>query len=174
MPKISEKSIENSPILSTKKVDEIMEKENLGIPLHRHEKLWFKNMPGVRKAGLNFALTNNEIEEYAKSKLSIHYFAENFCKIKLETGIIGKMTLREYQKDIIDLYTRNRYSILMASRQTGKCSSFDSEVLLLDEETNETYSIPFFEFYYQLIRENKPLTFLEKSKLFLYRLYIKI
>ena len=84
------------------------------------------------------------------------------------------MKLRDYQKDIIDLYTKNRFSILMASRQTGKCNSFSTRVLVLNEETKDTYSIPFYELYYDIIRQERRLSILEKSKIFLYRLYMKL
>lgn len=110
-------------VLTTEMVEEIGEKENLGKMLKRHERLWFSNIRGVRRAGVTFAMTDEEVEEYVKCKLSVHYFAEKYCKIKLEDGTIGNMKLREYQKEIINLYTRNRYSILMASRQTGKTVS---------------------------------------------------
>jgi len=175
MPKkLTNKEIEDSQILSTAKVDEIIEKENSGIPLHNNEKLWFKNIPAIRKAGLSFAMTDEEVEEYAKCKLSIHYFSENFAKIKLEDGSIGNMKLREYQKEILNLYTKNRYSILMASRQTGKCNSFSTKVLCKNEDSNETITTYLFELYYNTIKQQRPLTLLEKTKLFLYRLYVKI
>ena len=161
-------------ILTSDLVEEINEKENLGRMLKRHEKIWFSNLRGVRKAGITFAMTDEEFEEYIKCKLSVHYFAEKYCKIKLEDGTIGHMKLREYQKDIIDLYTKNRFSILMASRQTGKCNSFNTKVLLLDDATKEKYEVPFFEVYYTTIQQDRSLTFLEKMKLLLYRLYVKI
>lgn len=161
-------------VLTSEMIMEIEEKENLGKPLKRHEKLWFSNIKGVRRAGITFAMTDDEIEEYIKCKLSVHYFAEKYCKIKLEDGTIGNMRLRDYQKDIINLYTRNRYSILMASRQTGKCSSPFALINILDEETREIYESPFYEVYYSLIRVNRKLKISEKFKLVLYRLYMKL
>jgi len=110
-------------ILTSEIVKDIEYRENLGKLLKRYEKLWFSNLKGIKKAGLTFAFTDDEFEEYIKCKLSVHYFAEKYCKIKLEDGTIGHMTLRDYQRKIIDLYTKNRYSILMASRQTGKTVS---------------------------------------------------
>jgi len=173
MTKISKEKIDNTRILTAEKVNEITEKENMGLPLHRDEKLWFKNITGVRKAGLSYAMSNDEVDEYAKCKLSIHYFAEKYAKIKLEDGTIDNMKLRDYQSEIIDLYTKNRYSILMASRQTGKCNSFSTNVLVLDEKSNKKFKVPFFELYYSVIRLKRKLIFLEKTKLFLYRLYMK-
>src|SRR6266403_149032 len=51
------------------------------------------------------------------------YFSEKYCKIKREDGSIGQMKLRDYQKDILNLYDNNRFSILMSSRQSGKTVS---------------------------------------------------
>ncbi len=114
---------EESNVLTTKKVDEIIHKENMGIKLKNSERLWFTNIKGVRKANIPFAMNDGEMNEYLKCKMSVHYFAQKYCQIKREDGTIGPMTLRDYQKDIIDLYTQNRFSILMASRQTGKTVS---------------------------------------------------
>ena len=168
---MAEKLKDNRTYLSTKLVKEITNKENLGIPLKNHEKLWFKNIRNVRKANLTFAMTNKEVNEYLKSKLSVHYFAQKYCQIKLEDGTIGHMKLRDYQKDIIDLYVNNRFSILMASRQVGKCLIPNTLVDISNE--NNTYTIPLFEIYYDLIRQERKLLFIEKLKLFLYRLHDK-
>ena len=110
-------------VLTSKKVDEIIDKQNKGEKLTMSEKIWFKGQVGVRRSYLQFASTSKELNEYSKCKMNIHYFAEKYCKIKREDGTIGPMTLRDYQKDIIDLFTQNNYSILMASRQTGKTIS---------------------------------------------------
>ena len=110
-------------VLTTDIINDIEERENLGKILKRYEKIWFQNVRGVRKPYLTFAMSDNEFEEYIKCKINIHYFAEKYCQIKREDGTIGPMKLRDYQKDIIDLYTKNPRSILMASRQTGKTIS---------------------------------------------------
>ena len=109
-------------ILTTELVEEITTRENLGKKLSRYEKLWFSNMRGIRRANLTFAMTGFEFEEYIKCKINIHYFAEKYCQIKREDGTIGPMKLRDYQKDMLNLY-QNKYSLLMASRQTGKTIS---------------------------------------------------
>ena len=98
-------------ILTTDIINDIEERENLGKILKRYEKVWFQNLRGVRKPYLTFAMTDDEFEEYIKCKINIHYFAEKYCQIKREDGTIGPMILRDYQKDIIDLYTKNPRSI---------------------------------------------------------------
>jgi hypothetical protein len=62
----------------------------------------------------------------------IHYFAEKYCKIKREDGSIGAMKLRDYQKEVIDLYMDNRFSILCGSRQIGKALRNDSLVFTIN------------------------------------------
>ena len=156
-------------ILTTRKVDEIIKKQNLGEKITKVEKIWFNNEVGVRKAKLQFAMTKKELDEYTKCKLNIHYFAEKYCKIKREDGTIGPMVLRGYQKDIIDLFSNNNYSILMASRQTGKCLTFTSVVKLKDEYGNE-YGITVGELYYSYLLLERNLTIIENIKFLLYKI----
>lgn len=113
----------NTQIFTTEIVENIINKENKGFQLKRNEKIWLKNISGVRKPSIKFAMTLMEREEYMKCKLSVQYFAENYCHIKREDGSIGQMKLRDYQKEIIDLYTKYDRSILIASRQVGKTVS---------------------------------------------------
>ena len=167
------KNIDQSHILTTEKVKEIQEKERLALPLKLTERLWFKNNPGIRRPGLKFAMTQEEIQEYIKCKLSVYYFAEHFCKIKLEDGSIGQMKLREYQKEIIKLYTENRYSILMASRQSGKCLIFNTLVNLKDKN-GDIFKINLGKLYYETLKKNRKLTIIEKTKLFLYNILEKL
>jgi len=157
-------------ILTSKKVDEILNKQNLGEKITLNEKIWFNNDTGVRRAKLKFAATKHELDEYTKCKLNIHYFAEKYCKIKREDGTVGPMVLRDYQKKIIDLFTKNNYSILMASRQTGKCSTLITKVLVKNILTNEVYETTLGEIYYGIIRFGRKLTFLENVKLLLYKI----
>jgi hypothetical protein len=159
-------------ILTTELVQDITDRENLGKKLTRYEKLWFQNMRGIRKANLTFAMTNFEFEEYIKCKINIHYFAEKYCQIKREDGTIGPMKLRDYQKDIIDLYTKNPRSILMASRQTGKCLGFNT--LANVEKDGDIIKIPIGLLYYDALKKEKNLTILEKIKIFLYKILSKL
>lgn len=156
-------------ILTTEIIADIEARENLGKLLKRHEKVWFSNTKGVRKPYLTFAMTDDEFEEYIKCKINIHYFAEKYCQIKREDGTVGPMILRDYQKDIIDLYTKNPRSILMASRQTGKCNSFITNVLVASNDGKIT-KIPIGLLYYDEVKKERDLTLLEKIKINLYRI----
>lgn len=131
---------ENQFIFTTEVVEKIREKFEDGYKISRQEKYWFSNLPLVKRAGLVFSYTDDELLEYTKCKFGIdeegepfiddatqklkqtgiQYFAEKYCMIKNEYGKIGNMRLRDYQNDILNLYTYNRFSILCGSRQIGK------------------------------------------------------
>lgn len=116
-------------VFSTEVLESILNKSNLGYKLLRGENPWFKNIPGVRKPGLPWLWTEEEIMERYKCAEDVHYFAEKFCKIKSEDGKIKNIKLRDYQNDILDLYSNNARCILMASRQTGK--TYSTAIMIL-------------------------------------------
>ncbi len=111
---------ERKIIFTSKYVEEITEKINDGVLVKRFQNPWFKNEVGVRRNGLTFMMTDDEIQEYIRCKIDIQYFAEKYCRIKTEDGSVQNIKLRDYQRDILDLYTKNRFSILCGSRQIGK------------------------------------------------------
>jgi hypothetical protein len=101
----------------------------------------------------------------------IHYFAEKYCKIKREDGSIGAMRLRDYQKDVIDLYMDNRFSILCGSRQIGKCHSADTHINIYDERINAYSILPVFKLFHQT---KKVKGFLDYVKYGLYQCIYRI
>ena len=107
-------------VFTSKNVEEITQRMNDGYVMKRHMNPWFKGEVGVRRSGITFALTPDEVQEFIRCKLDIQHFAEAHCRIKREDGSIGQIRLRPYQRTILNLYTRNRFSILMSSRQSGK------------------------------------------------------
>jgi hypothetical protein len=120
MAQQKQKEEERKFIFTTKLVDEVTEKINDGVVIKRFQNPWFSSEIGLRKSGITFMMAEDEIQEYIKCKLDIHYFAEKYCRIKTEDGSIQNIKLRDYQKEILNLYNNNRFSILMGSRQIGK------------------------------------------------------
>ena len=120
MAEKKEQEEERKVVFTSELVSETTNKINDGIILKRFQNPWFQNEVGVRRSGLTFMMTDDEINEYIRCKLDIHYFAEKYCRIKTEDGSVQNIKLRDYQKGILDLYTKNRFSILCGSRQIGK------------------------------------------------------
>lgn len=107
-------------VFTADNIDEIIEKKNMGFSLPRNMNPWFKNQSGVRKAGCVYGMTQHEIDEFTKCAVDIHYFSNNYCHIKTESGKILQMKLRDYQYNVLSAYDKNRFTINMSSRQTGK------------------------------------------------------
>lgn len=112
--------IDKQFVFNSENINEIIEKQHQGFALPRHMNPWFKNQAGVRRAGLVWAWTEEELENFARCAFDIHYFANEFCKIKSEDGQMRQMTVRDYQVEVLNAYTKNRFTINMSSRQTGK------------------------------------------------------
>lgn len=166
---MSEKRI----VFTTEKVKTVTKQLSDGFQIPREMNPWWSGEVGVRKAGLTFSFTEEELDEYWKCAVDIHHFAENYCKIKTEDGSVKNIRLRDYQKDILDLYDENRFSILMASRQVGKCFSFRTNVLcryykdgyLIEEE------LPIYKLFHYA---KKKKSFLDHLKYSIYWLIDKL
>lgn len=120
MAKRKKDIVERKFVFTTEEIQSIIAKQSDGISLPRFMNPWFKNNIGVRRSGCVFGWTQSEIDEYAKSKVDIQYFANTYCKIKSEDGTVKQMKLRDYQYGILDAYDKSRFVINCSSRQTGK------------------------------------------------------
>lgn len=132
--------IEKQLVFTTKIVDEMTNKINDGVIIKRFENPWIKSDSiGVRRAGITFKMTPEEQQEYIKCALDIHYFTEKYCMVKTDDGSIDNIKLRDYQGEILDNFTNNRFNILMASRQVGKTISssiFMLHTILFNNDKN--------------------------------------
>lgn len=107
-------------VFNSDNIEDIIDKQSQGFALPRYMNPWFKNQIGVRKAGVVYGWTQHEVDEFTKCALDIHHFANTYCKIKSEDGQVRQMKLRDYQYKVLDTYTKNRFTLNMSSRQTGK------------------------------------------------------
>jgi hypothetical protein len=153
-------------IWNTKMVEEAAENINNGFVLSRIQNPFYENTIGLRKAGLTFRMSAAEIDEYVKCKMDVHYFAEKYCWVKGEKGEPVKLKLRDYQQEILDNFFNNRFNILMASRQTGKCFSFNT--LCEFNINNKAIYLRVGILYYLVLSQTRKLTFLEKIKIKIY------
>jgi hypothetical protein len=157
---------ERQMVFTTKLIDEATDRINDGIVIKRYQNPWLKSEVGLRRAGVAFRMTPDEQQEYVRCALDVHYFVEKYCKVKREDGSIGSIKLRDYQKEILDNFVNNRFNILMASRQVGKCFSFNTIISI--ERDGIQYDIRFGKLYYSMISKERKLTILEKLKIKLY------
>lgn len=162
MAEVTEKQM----IFTTKIVEDATNKINDGIVIKRYQNPWLKNEIGLRRAGVSFKMSLEEQQEYIKCALDIDHFVEKYCKVKREDGSVGDIKLRDYQKEILNNFVNSRFNILMASRQVGKCSSFNT--LCSIEKDNIQIDFRIGRLYYYMLEQERSLTLLEKIKIKLY------
>ena len=103
---------------STKLVDSWM-RDHADGTFHK-ENPWLDGQVGVKKAGLSFEYTNEEIEELTKSANDVIYFANHFGYCLHGSQGYKPITLRDYQEEMLKSYTNYRFTCCMSSRQVGK------------------------------------------------------
>ena len=77
----------------------------------------------VKKDGIKQNWTQEEITEYSKCMNDPAYFARTYLKvIHLDRGLVP-FDLYDYQEKMFDHFNKNRFSIVLACRQSGKSIS---------------------------------------------------
>ena len=85
--------------------------------------------PQVKRDGVETQFTKEEVLEYAKCMKDPSYFARAYVKvISLDRGLVP-FDLYPYQEKMFHHFNDNRFSIVLACRQSGK--SISSVVYLL-------------------------------------------
>lgn len=85
--------------------------------------------PSVKRDGVETQFTKEEVQEYAKCMKDPAYFARKYIKvISLDKGLVP-FDLYPYQEKMFHHFNDNRFSIVLACRQSGK--SISSVVYLL-------------------------------------------
>ena len=82
------------------------------------DKPFYRNDYTLKKAGITFDITAEEMSEIVACNNDPIYFIEKFCKVKTIDGY-QNIHLRDYQKDLIQHYLNNRFSICLTSRKCG-------------------------------------------------------
>jgi len=83
----------------------------------------------VKKDGVITPWTQDEIIEYKKCMENPVYFAKKYCKvIHLDRGLVN-FELYPYQEEMFDHFNNNRFSIVLACRQSGKSISSVAYIL---------------------------------------------
>ena len=63
---------------------------------------------------------------------SVKYFADNYCYVIHPTDGKIKLEMRDYQHRIIDSFIDHRQTVILASRQCGKCVCGETNIILED------------------------------------------
>lgn len=119
MPKIKNKPEQRRVVFTANTFIEIEQLQKDGYQLPRNKNPWLNSKEvGVRKKGIVWGWSQNEISEYTKCATDVLYFTQ-FCHIKSEDGATKPMKIRDYQEDVL-LVCQGTRVINMSSRQSGK------------------------------------------------------
>lgn len=145
---------------------------------------FYEGNPIYRKGNIVYDYTPEEIGEIQKCATDIVYFANNYCTVMTDEGL-RTIVLRPYQEEMLEHFVDNRLSIVLASRQIGKCVLPTSEIKVkirnndilnllpsyyeLDEDWVTT--IKLYDLNRILKKINNKYTLTDKLKYNLYRLY---
>ncbi len=86
---------------------------------------FYEGDKNIRKGGLTYEFTEEEISEYVKCSQDIIYFAEKYCKIKINTELsilpsgLGNLVLLNFQKEYLKSLVKEKHIITLKARQTG-------------------------------------------------------
>ena len=144
---------------TTAKVNEIIRRaDEDGIDFKEVDNPFHENDPELRKGNILFELTPEEVAELKKCASDVIYFANTYCNAMTDDGI-KKITLRDYQEQILKQYQDNRFNIFLSPRQSGKCLTQNSSV------TIDGKNIPL----YRIFKKQGKIIYI--LKLFLYKIY---
>lgn len=98
-----------------------------GLPLKANPFIGKNTM--LLKPNLVFARTEEEIEDYIHCMEDPVYFASK-CFLMTPTGL-KPCVLRDYQDDYLRHLQKNRFSIFLSCRQSGKCLIFFNKITIM-------------------------------------------
>ena len=91
----------------------------------------YRDNPLLKKAGVEHAYTQEEVDEYIKCAKDPVYFAMKYIKIvNVDEGLIP-FNMWDFQKEMIRTYHENRFSITKCPRQVGKTTTSVAYLLWL-------------------------------------------
>tara|TARA_B100000212_G_scaffold340448_1_gene321063 strand:- start:958 stop:2562 length:1605 start_codon:yes stop_codon:yes gene_type:complete len=89
----------------------------------KNNELGYLGNPNIKRDGIEQSWAADDIREYAKCMKDPVYFARKYLKvISLDDGLVD-FDLYPYQEDMFEHFDKNRFSIVLACRQSGKSIS---------------------------------------------------
>jgi len=91
----------------------------------------YRANPLLKREGVQFEFNEDQLSEYIKCSNDPIYFIENYVKIvHVDRGVIP-FDMWDFQRDMINTFNNNRFSIVKCPRQVGKTISSVSYILWL-------------------------------------------
>ena len=100
----------------------------------------------IKRPGEEYSYTIEEIKELKKCKDDLFYFLN---KVKIIHPDRGRIVFKPYpfQKDMFNLLLNNRFVAILCARQQGKCTHYNTEVLIRSKKTKKEKKIKIGELF---------------------------
>jgi hypothetical protein len=169
MAKSSHTKVWNTQLVNeyNKKFEDGFDLDNLG------PSPYYKGEFGWRAGDGLFQYTDEEIVEIKKCKSDILYFADKYTYAMTDNGI-EKINLYPYQRKILRGMQYNKMSIVLASRQIGKCLSMTTIINIKNKKTGKIEETTILDLWYEILRPYFKYNLFFQLKYRLYKLYAKI
>lgn len=126
-----------------------------------------------RSPDITFEYTAEELEEIQKCASDVVYFANMYAYSMTDEGV-QKITIRDYQEEALKDLQNNRFNIWMASRQVGKCLLHNVNITVRNTTSGEIIKTTLGNFYEKLLSKKRKMSFLERIKSFLWKMYTNL
>lgn len=91
--------------------------------------LTYRGNTKLKRVGETIQFTEEQMKEYIHCSQDVFYFAEKYMKIvHLDDGLIT-IKLYPYQREMIESYVNNRFTICACARQSGKTTATTAYIL---------------------------------------------
>ena len=82
----------------------------------------YRDNPLLKRVGVNVPFTEEQVQEYIKCSNDPIYFAKYIKIITLDEGVVP-FKMYEFQKNMIETFHNNRFTIMKCPRQVGKTTT---------------------------------------------------
>ena len=136
-------------VWTTKAIEKAVDALNEGLPLKANP--FIGKVTQLLKPDLVYRRTPEEIEDYIRCKQDPVYFAEK-CFLMTPEGL-QQCKMRNYQIDYLHHLKNNRFSVLLAARQSGKTLSLMTNITIKISK-NDNRFVKMLKKYYFYINNN--------------------
>ena len=89
----------------------------------------YKGNPNLKAAAVRHSYTEAEIKEFVKCSKDPTYFIQKYVNIvSIDEGLVP-FTLYPFQREMVDTFHENRFTICKLPRQSGKCTTILSYLI---------------------------------------------
>lgn len=120
------------------------------------EEQYYRGDKGLPTADSKYEWTPDMVLALQRCQNDIKYFAENFFTIvDLSDGRRKHIPLRKYQTKFLESMMNEKRLLLLTCRQSGKCQSFDTQVVMRFKPLNLKLKMKVGTFFKMMKLQNK-------------------